>query len=44
LRKEWDDLAAKNPDRLSVKYVLDKEPRGWKGEFLPLVKTTVAEL
>jgi len=32
LRKEWDDLAAKNPDRLSVKYVLDKEPRGWKGE------------
>lgn len=32
LRKEWDDLAAKNPDRLSVKYVLDKEPRGWKGQ------------
>jgi hypothetical protein len=31
LRKEWDDLAAKNPGRLSVKYVLDKEPKGWKG-------------
>lgn len=32
LRKEWDELAAKNPDRLSIKYVLDKEPRGWKGQ------------
>jgi NAD(P)H-flavin reductase len=32
LRKEWDDLAKKNPDRFEVKYVLDKPPKGWKGE------------
>ncbi|WRT65297.1 uncharacterized protein IL334_002240 [Kwoniella shivajii] len=32
LRKEWDELAKQNPDRLDVKYVLDKGPWGWKGE------------
>ncbi|WVQ94659.1 hypothetical protein IAU59_001739 [Kwoniella sp. CBS 9459] len=32
LRKEWDELAKKNPERLEVKYVLDKGPWGWKGE------------
>ena len=31
LRKEWDELAKKNPDRLNIKYVLDKAPWGWKG-------------
>jgi sporulation-control protein spo0M len=34
LRKEWDELAAKNPERLNVKYVLDKQPRGWKGKWI----------
>jgi NAD(P)H-flavin reductase len=43
LRKEWDDLAAKNPDRLSVKYVLDKEPRGWKGKSLSLDIPTITD-
>ncbi|WVQ62900.1 uncharacterized protein L199_001049 [Kwoniella botswanensis] len=32
LRKEWDELAKQHPDRLEVKYVLDKGPWGWKGE------------
>ncbi|WVQ83455.1 hypothetical protein IAT38_005596 [Cryptococcus sp. DSM 104549] len=32
LRKEWDALAAAHPDRLQVKYVLDKAPWGWSGE------------
>jgi NAD(P)H-flavin reductase len=32
LRKEFDDLVAKNPDRFQVKYVLDQPPKGWKGE------------
>ncbi|KAK1923196.1 putative cytochrome-b5 reductase [Papiliotrema laurentii] len=32
LRKEWDELASKHSDRLKVNYVLDKGPRGWKGE------------
>lgn len=32
LRKEWDSLATQHPDRLEVKYVLDKGPWGWKGE------------
>ncbi|KAI9637013.1 putative cytochrome-b5 reductase [Dioszegia hungarica] len=32
LRKEFDALAKKNPDRFEVKYVLDKPPKGWKGE------------
>ncbi|KAK8861204.1 hypothetical protein IAR55_002023 [Kwoniella newhampshirensis] len=32
LRKEWDTLAKQHPDRLRVKYVLDKQPWGWKGE------------
>lgn len=31
LRKEWDDLAKKNPERLDVKYVLDKKSRSWNG-------------
>lgn len=32
MRKEWDDLAKQHGDRLQVNYVLDKGPRGWKGE------------
>ncbi|KAK4684299.1 cytochrome-b5 reductase, partial [Tremellales sp. Uapishka_1] len=32
LRKEWDSLAKSHPERLEVKYVLDKAPWGWKGE------------
>lgn len=32
LRKEWESLAQQHPDRLKVHYVLDKAPRGWKGE------------
>lgn len=31
LRKEWDALAAANPDRLKLVYTLDKPPAGWKG-------------
>lgn len=32
LRKEWDDLAKQNPERLNVKYVLDKKSRAWNGQ------------
>ncbi|KAL1412506.1 hypothetical protein Q8F55_000252 [Vanrija albida] len=32
LRKEWDALAAANPDRLKVVYFLDNAPKGWNGE------------
>ncbi|WVO14749.1 hypothetical protein L204_102387 [Cryptococcus depauperatus] len=32
LRKEWDQLAKQYPNRLQVKYVLDKGPWGWKGD------------
>ncbi|WVQ77426.1 hypothetical protein IAR50_007112 [Cryptococcus sp. DSM 104548] len=32
LRKEWDALAKAHPDRLEIKYVVDKAPWGWKGE------------
>ncbi|OXG90237.1 cytochrome-b5 reductase [Cryptococcus neoformans A2-102-5] len=32
LRKEFDALAQKYPGRLDIKYVVDKGPRGWKGE------------
>jgi hypothetical protein len=34
MEKEWDELAQKHGDRLQVNYVLDKAPRGWKGEIL----------
>ena len=34
MRDEWDALAKKHADRLSVKYVIDKVDQGadWKGE------------
>lgn len=32
LKKEWDALAAKHPDRLKVVYFLDKAPAGFSGE------------
>ena len=30
-RKQLDELAGKNPDRLKVVYILDKEEEGWAG-------------
>lgn len=32
LRKEFDELAKKNPERLEVVYTLDKPGYFWKGE------------
>lgn len=32
LRKDWDNLAQANPERLDVKYVIDKASKGWNGE------------
>lgn len=32
LKKEWQKLAAKHPDRLKVVYFLDNPPAGWNGE------------
>ncbi|ORX40784.1 hypothetical protein BD324DRAFT_612102 [Kockovaella imperatae] len=31
LRKEWENLAKQHKDRLDIKFVLDKAPRGWQG-------------
>lgn len=31
LRRDWDALAKAHPDRLTIKYTLDKPPKGWKG-------------
>ena len=36
LRKDWDNLAQANPERLDVKYVIDKASKGWNGEGIPL--------
>jgi NAD(P)H-flavin reductase len=33
LKEEWDQLAQAHPGRLDVKYVVDKAPRGWTGEY-----------
>ncbi len=38
-RKEWDNLAKANHDRLEVKYVVDKASKNWKG-LSPLLETT----
>lgn len=38
LRKEWDDLAKKNPERLNVQYVLDKKSRSWNGASLNVLR------
>lgn len=32
MRKEWEQLAAANPDRLKVVYFLDNAPENWTGE------------
>jgi NAD(P)H-flavin reductase len=32
LRKEWEGLAREHPDRLDVRFVLDKPEKGWTGE------------
>ncbi|GAA6041340.1 hypothetical protein JCM8097_007671 [Rhodosporidiobolus ruineniae] len=31
LRKEFEDLAKKNPDQFKIVFVLDKPPSGWQG-------------
>ncbi|WWD16906.1 hypothetical protein CI109_101338 [Kwoniella shandongensis] len=41
LKDEWDALASQYPDRLEVKYVLDKEPKGWKGETGFITTSTI---
>ncbi|ORY31302.1 hypothetical protein BCR39DRAFT_494109 [Naematelia encephala] len=32
LKEKWDQLAKDHPDRLQVKYVVDKSEKGWSGE------------
>jgi cytochrome-b5 reductase len=32
LRKEWEGLAKEHPDRLDIRFVVDKAEKGWKGE------------
>ncbi|WVR04153.1 hypothetical protein IAU60_001152 [Kwoniella sp. DSM 27419] len=44
LKKEWDNLAKQHPDRLDVQYVLDKGPRGWKGETGFVTADTISKL